>query len=507
MSRINTNVQAMIAQRVLGANQKGLATSLERLSTGLKINRGKDDPAGLIASNNLGNELKGLDAAIGNSERADQVASIAEGGLQELSSSLTELQGLITASANKAGLSKEERDANQLQVDSILQTIDRISGATNFQGTKLLNGSLDFETSSIDSGVSSFRINGAKYSGSALDVNVLVTKSAQQGALFVSLGASQIQTSGQTFTIEIGGATGSRQLSFSSTTTLANMVSTIQSYKDVTGVDAKVSGTGIRLFSTEFGSSNFSRIKVINSAGLGGSSPPPGQGVYKMLATDADDADTASVTTFANANNGVQDNGQDVAATINGVTATADGRTARINTDFLDVSVSLTTATAQTLGNVGGSNPTLKITGGGATFQMAGRVDITGQVVMGIADMSSRKLGDATLGNLEQLASGQSFNLTTGDLNKAQKIVGEAIKQVSGVRGRIGAFQKNVIGATVRSLNVAVENTAAAQSVIRDSDFASETAALTRSQILTSASTNILGLANQSPQSVLQLLG
>lgn len=226
-----------------------------------------------------------------------------------------------------------------------------------------------------------------------------------------------------------------------------------------------------------------------------------------MLATDADDADTSSVTTFANANNGVQDNGQDVAATINGVTATADGRTARINTDFLDVSVSLTTATAQTLGNVGGSNPTLKITGGGATFQMAGRVDITGQVVMGIADMSSRKLGDATLGNLEQLASGQAFNLTTGDLNKAQKIVGEAIKQVSGVRGRIGAFQKNVIGATVRSLNVAVENTAAAQSVIRDSDFASETAALTRSQILTSASTNILGLANQSPQSVLQLLG
>lgn len=504
MSRINTNVQAMIAQRVLSSNQKGLATSLERLSTGLKINRGKDDPAGLIASNNLGNELKGLNAAIGNSERADQVASIAEGGLSELSSSLTELQGLITSSANKAGLSKEERDANQLQVDSILQTIDRISGATNFQGTKLLNGSLDFSTSNIDSGVSNFRINGAKYSGSALDVNVLVTKSAQQGALYLSLGGTSITTGGSSFTIEIAGATGSRQLSFSSTTTTANMVSTIQSYKDVTGVDAKVSAGGIRLFSTDFGSSAFTRIKVINPAGVTGT----GVGVYQMDANN-NNITSGSATTLANANNGVQDSGQDLGATINGVTATADGKTARINTDFLDVSITLDgTANAfQTLGNVGGSNPSLKITGGGATFQMAGKVDITGQVVMGLSDMSSRKLGDAAIGGLDKLASGQTFNLTTGDLNKAQKIVGEAIKQVSGVRGRIGAFQKNVIGATVRSLNVAVENTAAAQSVIQDTDFASETAALTRSQILSSASTNILGLANQTPQSVLQLLG
>ena len=105
MSRINTNVQSMVAERVLGGNKMSLNKSLERLSTGLRINRGSDDPAGLIASNNLANELKGLNSAIGNSERADQVVGIAEGGLQEVSGMLEDLQGLITSSASSAGLS------------------------------------------------------------------------------------------------------------------------------------------------------------------------------------------------------------------------------------------------------------------------------------------------------------------------------------------------------------------------------------------------------------------
>jgi len=166
MGRINTNVQSLIAQRVLTGNQKSLAQSLERLSTGLKISSGKDDPAGLIASENLRSEIKGTNQAIANATRADQVINIAEGGLGEVSSLLTELQGLVTSSASTAGISAAERQANQLQVDSILQTIDRIASATSFQGIKLLNGNFDFKTSSVNSGVSEFRINAAKFSGS-----------------------------------------------------------------------------------------------------------------------------------------------------------------------------------------------------------------------------------------------------------------------------------------------------------------------------------------------------
>jgi len=133
MSQINTNVNSLLAQRILGQNNDRLSTSLERLSTGLRINRGADDPAGLISSEKLRSEKASITAAIGNAERADQVINIAEGGLQEISSQLIELQSLIGQSANDAGLSTEEKEANQLQIDSIIQSIDTIASQTSFQ--------------------------------------------------------------------------------------------------------------------------------------------------------------------------------------------------------------------------------------------------------------------------------------------------------------------------------------------------------------------------------------
>src|SRR5690606_6400226 len=113
-----------------------------------------------------------------------------------------------------------------------------------------------------------------------------------------------------------------------------------------------------------------------------------------------------------------------------------------------------------------------------------------------------------THGFLDDLGSGKDFNLVDGDgVTTAQKIVSEAIDQVSSLRGRLGAFQKNTVGATVRNLSITLENTQAAESVIRDTDFAAETAELPRGQILVSAAAAVLSLANSQPQSVLQLLG
>src|SRR3974390_3947881 len=127
MSRINTNVSSLIAQRVLAKNNSNLSQSLERLSTGLKINSGADDPAGLIASENLRGEQAGITQAIDNANRANNIIGTAEGGLSEVSSLLTQLQSLVTQSANSGGLSTEEVQANQLQVDSILGTVNRIA--------------------------------------------------------------------------------------------------------------------------------------------------------------------------------------------------------------------------------------------------------------------------------------------------------------------------------------------------------------------------------------------
>jgi flagellin len=508
MSRINTNVQSLLAQRVLGQNNNGLSRSLERLSTGMKIVRGKDDPAGLIASENLRSEIRSINAAVSNSERADQVVNIAEGGLQEVSSLLTELQGLITSSASKAGLSASEKQANQLQIDSILQTIDRVASSTSFQGIKLLNGNFDYKVSSVAAGITDYKINGAKFEGGAMNVDVLVTQSAQQGGLYLSMGATNLALghAQSSFTIEIGGAQGSRELTFANGTSNTAIAQAINSYTKITGVSAEVvasgGSNGIKLASTEFGNSQFVSVKVVADGTMAGSEV----GVYKLTDNNFNTLNAASKTTWANATNHTADYGQDLGATINGIQATSNGRTARINTDFLDVQLTLDQTTATTIGGVG-TGQAFKIAGGGADFQLAAKVDIAGKVSIGIGDVATRKLGSSETGWLSSLGAGKSFNVVDGDASAAQRVVSEAIEQVSSLRGRLGAFQKNTIGATIRSLGVAVENTAAAESVIRDADFAAETAAMTRNQILVAASTNVLALANQTPQNALQLLG
>ncbi|CAN5816270.1 N/A [soil metagenome] len=505
MARINTNPSSLIAQRNLAANNKSLNTTLERLSTGLRINRGKDDPAGLIASESLRSEKAGLTAAITNAERTDQLVNIAEGGLQELSNLLTDLRGLTTQSANSAGLSAEEKGANQLQVDSILQTIDRLADSTNFQGTKLLNGNFDFTTTGVNAGVSDFRVNGAKIAkGGSQVVQSIITRSAQTGVLFLSTGATlNLAGNANLFTIEVAGANGSRELSFASGTTRADIAIAINTYKDVTGVSASTFTSGgystLKLNSTEYGADNFVSVKVVNASGTAGTT-----GVYVAAsATDTARPNTgAGSTAFSAATNGVRDIGQDLVATINGVQATTHGRTARVNTDFLDVELTLTRTQATSIGSIAA----FTITGGGANFQLASRVDIAGKVALGVQNVAARKLGNADIGFLSDLASGKTNNVVSGDLTGAQKIIDESIKQVSGLRGRLGAFQKNTVGATIRNLNISLENTTAAESVIRDADFAAETANLTRSQILSQAAQNSLQLANSAPQSALALL-
>lgn len=506
MSRINTNVSSLTAQRVLGQNNASLGQSLARLSTGLRINRGKDDPAGLIASENLRSEKAGINAALKNSERADQVVNIAEGGLQEVSNLLTELQGLLTTSANTAGLSASEKEANQLQIDSILQTIDRVAGATSFQGTKLLNGNFDYQVTSVNAGVSDINVRGAKFDGASQAVEAIITQSAQQGGLLLSFGATALNLNGTngSFTIEIAGSVGNRELQFASGNTVTQIAAAINSVSDVTGVTASASTNTVALESVDFGSDQFVSVDVIDAASL--NTAVAGANIAGYAGDFADTSDLTSANTFVStpAANGIRDDGQDIAGTINGLLGVGTGKTLSVASDFLDLEFTASTAASQTLGGLAA----FSITGGGADFQLASNIDIGGKTSIGIKDISTRKLGTTGLGFLDDLASGKSFNVVDGNnLDSAQKIVSQAIDQVSSTRGRLGAFQKNTVGATIRSLGIALENTTAAESVIRDADFASETASLTRNQILVQASTNILSLANSQPQQVLSLLG
>lgn len=498
MSRINTNVSSLIAQRVLGSQNNALTKSLERLSTGYRINRGADGPAALIASEKLRSEKASLTAALSNAERADQIVNVAEGGLQEISALLTELQSLVSESANDAGLSTEEKEANQLQVDAIIQTIDRIAATTSFEGSKLLNGGFDFQVSGVNAAVADYSINGLKRAeGTNVDVNLIVTTSAQHAGLFLSAGAAGLDLDAATssFTFEIAGSKGSREFSFSSGTTLANMASSINNFKSTTGVSASVSGTGLVLKSEEFGSAEFVSVNVSNDGGQAG-------GVYTLSSTDENTATVASVTAFSAVSSPVRDEGQDVGAIINGIVARGKGSTAIVNSDAIDMQIDLTDTGAQTLAAV----TALSVYGGGAKFNLGPTVDVGNQVTLGIKNVAARNLGNSTVGFLDDLGSGKSNNLVDGDLEAAQTIVNKVIDQVTSLRGRLGAFQNNVVGSTINALGVALENTSAAESVIRDTDFAAETAELTRSQILVAAATNALSIANSTPSNVLSLL-
>ncbi|MDP9172276.1 MAG: flagellin [Planctomycetota bacterium] len=466
MSVINTNVSSLIAQRSLSKNNQALTTSLQRLSTGLKINSGKDDPAGLIASQALLAEQAGIQTAINNAGRAGNVIGTAEGGLNEVSSLLTQLQGLVGQAANSGGLSSGEVAANQLQVDSILSTINRVAQGTTFEGRQLLNGNLSYTTSSLaTSALGNVQVNSALVpSGGTVAVAVQVVASGKTGAITYTGGT----IAGSTVTLQVAGNQGTTQLSFASGTTVSSIATAINGVKASTGLSAQVSGTALRVNSTGFGSSQFVSISALT-------------GTFSGLSANK---------TF----------GKDANVTVNGATAQTDGLNVSYRNANLDVSLTLTQAFDKP------GTKTFYVTGGGATFALGSKVSDASNASIGIGSVSTGSLGDSINGFLNSLGSGGANNLSSTTLSTAQNILTSAISQVSSLRGRLGAFQTFTIGSTVNSLGVAFENVSAAQSSIADTNFAQETSNLTRAQILSQSAQTVLAQANAIPQQALNLL-
>ncbi len=467
MSRINTNISSLQAMRAMGTNQGDLATRLQRLSTGLRINTGKDDPAGLIASETLRSEITGIGKAIDNTNRASNVINVAEGALNEVSSLLNELQSLTLEAANTGALSDEEIRANQLQLDQILNSVNRIANTTSFNGIKLLDGSLDYTTSGVAaSSVATVRINSARLpDNGSTNIVVEVTGSAQLGGIDMTGSA----VTGPV-TIEIAGNIGSEQLTFASGANVSAIQLAVNDLVAATGVSATVVSGALSFNSTGYGSTQFVTVRVI------------------------DGSLTLSGTT---------DFGQDATVQINGADANVDGKLASLRTSSIDIEIDLTADAATAVG----TTSTFAITGGGAKFQIGSKVERNGQISIGIQGVAATRLGNDVLGYLSSLGTGETNSLVGGNTTAAQKIIDTSIRQVANIRGRLGALQKFVLETNVSSLGVALENVTASESAIRDADFAKETAALTRAQILVQANTSVLSQANANPQNVLSLLG
>jgi flagellin len=475
MARINTNVASLFAQRGLAKSQATLNDTLQHLSTGLRINRGADDPAGLIASEGLRSELAGINHAIDNSQRASNVISTAEGSLNEVASLLLNVKSLVVQAANSGALSADEIAANQLQVDSAVQSITRISNTTTFAGLHLIDGSLDYLTSGVHtSAIQALHISQANFgTNSTVPVQVNVLTSAKQAGLEFKSSAVA-----QSVTLQITGNAGTQVLTFTSGTHSSAIAYAVNTISDSTGVKAVLNTpgnitSGISFESASYGSKSFVSVTAQN-------------GTFNTV--DSTGAAKTRVT------------GRDVIATVNGAVTVGDGLSLKLNTSTLDLDMTLSD-------KFGAGNTNFVITGGGALFQLGPQVSSNQQVNVGIQSVAASKLGDGDVGFLSDIVTGGTSSLVAGRSASASMIIERAITQVAVLRGRLGAFEKNTLDTNVNSLNVALENVTSSESTIRDADFASETAALTRAQILTQAGTSVLATANSTPQSVLSLLG
>lgn len=476
MSRINTNVSSLIAQKTLGRSNATLQVSLNRLSTGLRINSGKDDPAGLIASENLRRDITASNKAIINSQRAGQMIATADSALGQVSNLLNDVRGLVVEAANEGALSDEQIAANQLQIDSSLEAIDRIAQTTTFQGKKLLDGSLDFQVTATGTNgtgldtVKDLSVQQANLgTAGQINVNVSITNAAEQATLNVGANAFTNSALNDDLVVKIAGKDGAEVFTFQQGASADDIANAINLVTDATGVEATNTNGVITLNSSAYGSNAFVDVEVIDEGSSG---------------------------TFETNLSTNRDTGADVIATVNGVKANGDGNTLSINTATLDLELTVNDGTNNAVN--------FSIDGGGALIQLGPDVVSNQQARIGIESLSTGSLGGAT-GRLYELRAGNANDLKTNTTDAA-KIVDETITKVAELRGRLGAFQRTTIDTNINSLTDLVANLSEAESSIRDADFAAESANLTRAQVLVQSGTSVLGIANQNPQNILSLL-
>lgn len=236
MTRINTNLSSLVAQKTLQRSNQQLNESLTRLSTGLRINAGKDDPAGLIASETLRSDIISVRKAITNSERATQLIATADSALGQVSSLLNDIRGLVSEAANTGALSESQIAANQLQIDSSLEAIDRISQVTSFQGRRLLDGGLDFTTSGVSSDIQDLQIDQANFgTQNQIGVNIDVVEMATQGKLSYAFDSIS-----EGVVLEVAGNNGTEAFNFAKGSSVEQIAAAVNLVSDATGVKAQV---------------------------------------------------------------------------------------------------------------------------------------------------------------------------------------------------------------------------------------------------------------------------
>ena len=420
----NTNTIALL--NILNRNMAAQANTFKQLTTGKRINAGKDDPAGLIAFQNLNAELTAVNTSLTNNQRTNSILTVADAAVEEISSLLSEIETLVVASTSEANLTASEVAANQSQIDDALAAIDRIVNTTNFNGKKLLDGSFSIQTSNVANNayLNNMRIYSRSQSTSDTTLTVNRVASAQLATATFALAAGTARTSGTT-QVAIAGSLGTATLTFTSGLTQAQIVSTINAAKDQTGVSAIQNSADIALNSTTYGTSAFVSVEVL-SGGIINSS-------YGSATSDGDTTnDIQSISKQA---------GADANITINGQATGADGLNVVYSANGLSLGFTLDEDFGS--GNTGATNSTIFTVkaSGGATFQLG--TTTSTRATIGIDSLAPYNLGGGNgSARLSELKAGGAQALKT-DAGGALTSVREAISEVASIRGRLGGFQNS----------------------------------------------------------------
>ena len=483
-----TNTNTIMLLNILNRNIAAQANTIRQLSTGKRINSGKDDPAGLIALQNLNAELTAVNASLINNQRTDSMLTVADAAIGELSKLLNEIETLVVGSTSSANLTASEIAANQAQIDDALAAIDRIVNTTNFNGKRLLDGTFSIQTVGVSTQfIDSLRVFSRSQVTTDTALTVTRVASAQLASATFAFAGGTARTSGTT-QIAITGTLGTATVTLASGLTQAQIVSTINAAKSQTGVSAIQNSNNIKLNSTTYGTDAFTSVQVLS-----------GGTINATYGTSTGDGNTANDMSNVSKQSGIDAN-----MTINGQATGADGLDITYSANGLSLEFTLDSDFGS--GNSGANTTTVFTVraAGGATFQLG--TTTSTRATIGIDSLASYNLGGGNgTAKLSELKAGGAVDLKT-DPGGALSAVREAIAEVASTRGRIGGFQRFQVGSAISSLQSAQKGLTEATSLIGDTDFAIATARLNQETVLIQAAIQLLGVANQTGAQILSLL-
>ncbi len=504
---VNTNVSSLNAQRNLSKSGQGLATSMERLSSGMRINSAKDDAAGMQIANRLTSQVNGLAVAQRNANDGISMAQTAEGAMSESTNILQRMRELALQSANGSN-SDTDRQALQKEVSALQTELTRIAETTSFGGQKLLDGSFGTKAFQVGSNanetisMSLGDISADKIGARQLD---LKADESATGGLGQSVGAASTSNTppgngvAANSTIAINGLKP-KTITLAANDSALNIAAKINAEKSTTGVEATAQ-TGVKIdTSTLSANGTFS----FNLNGEAISANATNSDMTSVASAINEKSTTTGVSAEINTDGDLilsNNDGADIKIDTVAINGGVDGGT--VEAFALDAK-GVAETTGITLEDDTGNDNAGASSAEAATF--AGTVKLSSTATFSATTSDTLLAGDTNTNNSE-LINVDTVDLSTADGSQnALSIIDSALAQIDDSRADLGALQ-NRFGHTISNLANISENVSASRSRIQDTDFATETAQMTKNQILQQAGTSILSQANQLPQAALSLLG